>query len=85
MSRSTTLAFWHVPYQRNPFFTGREDVLNRLHQTLHAEHKVALSQPQGITGLGGIGNMPTAIRANMPPSSGFERIPSPPSYPVWSN
>src|SRR6266487_2365310 len=52
---------WHVPYQRNPFFTGREDVLNQLHQTLHAETTVALSHPQGISGLGGIGKTQTAL------------------------
>src|SRR5260370_37010656 len=25
---------WMIPFQRNPFFTGREDVLSRLRQTL---------------------------------------------------
>lgn len=56
-----TPVLWNIPYQRNPFFTGREEVLNRLYQALHAEHAVALSQPQGITGLGGIGKTQTVL------------------------
>src|SRR6266704_580885 len=61
MPTPNTPTIWHVPYQRNPFFTGREDVLNQLHQTLHAETTVALSHPQGISGLGGIGKTQTAL------------------------
>ena len=49
-----TSTLWHVPYQRNPFFTGREDILIQLHHALHTENTVALSHPQGISGLGGI-------------------------------
>jgi hypothetical protein len=47
--------FWHIPYQRNPFFTGREDDLNQLYKTLRAKNAIALSHPQGISGLRGIG------------------------------
>jgi len=61
MPTPNTPTIWHVPYQRNPSFTGREDVLNQLHQTLHAETTVALSHPQGISGLGGIGKTQTAL------------------------
>jgi tetratricopeptide (TPR) repeat protein len=61
MSAPTAQTLWNVPYQRNPFFTGREDILNRLHRALHTEHSVALSQPQGITGLGGIGKTQTVV------------------------
>ncbi|HJT57586.1 MAG TPA: FxSxx-COOH system tetratricopeptide repeat protein [Ktedonobacteraceae bacterium] len=62
MTISSTLSpLWNVPYQRNPFFTGREDILRHLHQTLHAENAVALSHPQGISGLGGIGKTQTAL------------------------
>jgi tetratricopeptide (TPR) repeat protein len=56
-----TPTFWHIPYQRNPFFTGREDVLTRLHRALRAENTMALSHPQGISGLGGIGKTQTAL------------------------
>lgn len=57
----TQRAQWNVPYQRNPFFTGREDVLSRLDRALHSKQRVALSQPQGITGLGGIGKTQTVV------------------------
>jgi tetratricopeptide (TPR) repeat protein len=56
-----TPTIWHLPYPRNPFFTGREDVLSHLHNTLQADARVALSHPQGITGLGGIGKTQTAL------------------------
>src|SRR6266487_6721127 len=52
---------WNIPYQRNPFFTGREETLSQLYHALQAENVVALSHPQGITGLGGIGKTQTAL------------------------
>src|SRR5437667_10283023 len=52
---------WHVPYQRNPFFTGREDALSQLHNALQADACVAISHPLGISGLGGIGKTQTAL------------------------
>ena len=52
---------WNVPYERNPFFTGREAVLQTLHQQLHQDRAVALSQIQAISGLGGIGKTQTAV------------------------
>lgn len=61
MPGSTTRPLWNVPYQRNPFFTGREDTLSRLDRALHAEYRVALSQPQSLTGLGGIGKTQTVV------------------------
>jgi tetratricopeptide (TPR) repeat protein len=61
MHASTNRPLWNIPYQRNPFFTGREDVLSQLHHALHAENAVALSHPQGISGLGGIGKTQTAL------------------------
>jgi hypothetical protein len=53
--------FWNVPYRRNPYFTGREDLLTRLHQFLHSGKATALTQPQAISGLGGIGKTQTAM------------------------
>ena len=55
------LPVWNVPYRRNPFFTGREDVLIYLHSQLTATSAVALNQTQAITGLGGIGKTQIAI------------------------
>jgi tetratricopeptide (TPR) repeat protein len=52
---------WGVPYQRNPFFTGREDILERLHNAFTVDTIVGLSQPQGVNGLGGIGKTQTVI------------------------
>jgi len=52
---------WNIPYQRNTFFTGREDVLQRLYDSLKIDQAAALTQPQGISGLGGIGKTQTAV------------------------
>lgn len=46
---------WNIPYRRNPYFTGREEVLQRLHDRLSATNAAALTQSQAISGLGGIG------------------------------
>jgi tetratricopeptide (TPR) repeat protein len=35
---------WNVPFQRNPFFTGREDVLEQLHNSLKSDKAAALAQ-----------------------------------------
>ena len=56
-----TLSIWNVPYRQNPYFTGRKELLETLHQTLTTEHTTALTQPQAITGLGGIGKTQTAL------------------------
>src|SRR2546428_10145866 len=50
---------WNVPYARNPFFTGREDILSQLHETLTDGKTAALTQ--AISGLGGIGKTQTAV------------------------
>jgi len=50
-----TSPIWNVPHSRNPLFTGREDVLDLLHDRLIATKSTALIQPQAISGLGGIG------------------------------
>jgi tetratricopeptide (TPR) repeat protein/DNA-binding XRE family transcriptional regulator len=52
---------WTIPFQRNPFFTGREDILNYLQMTLSTGKTVTLMQPQALKGLGGIGKTHTAI------------------------
>ncbi|HLI05304.1 MAG TPA: FxSxx-COOH system tetratricopeptide repeat protein [Ktedonobacteraceae bacterium] len=56
-----SMPLWNVPHRRNPFFTGREEVLQQLHKTLSANGTAALTQPQAITGLGGIGKTQTAL------------------------
>jgi tetratricopeptide (TPR) repeat protein/DNA-binding CsgD family transcriptional regulator len=52
---------WNVPFRRNPFFTGRDDLLNYLHDQLNNNHAAALTQSQALTGLGGIGKTQVAI------------------------
>jgi tetratricopeptide (TPR) repeat protein len=54
-SSSHTLPIWKVPYLRNRYFTGGEEVLTNLRKELQKERATALCQPQGISGLGGIG------------------------------
>lgn len=53
--------YWSVPYQRNAFFTGREALLDMLHQLLHTDHAVALTQSYALHGLGGIGKTQIAL------------------------
>jgi tetratricopeptide (TPR) repeat protein len=52
---------WNVPYPRNPFFTGREQLVEALHTHLRQASTAALTQPPAITGLGGIGKTQVAI------------------------
>ncbi|HET8910998.1 MAG TPA: XRE family transcriptional regulator, partial [Ktedonobacteraceae bacterium] len=52
---------WNVPFQRNKYFTERDDALQILHQELQLRDVIALSQPQAITGLGGIGKTQMAL------------------------
>ncbi|MBW4482045.1 MAG: tetratricopeptide repeat protein [Tildeniella torsiva UHER 1998/13D] len=52
---------WLVPYGRNPYFTGRDEVLTTLYQQLHEGQTAAISQTQAISGLGGIGKTQTAV------------------------
>jgi tetratricopeptide (TPR) repeat protein len=58
---SSAQPLWNVPYPRNPLFTGREQILERLAERLNAGETTALAQTQAISGLGGIGKTQTAI------------------------
>jgi tetratricopeptide (TPR) repeat protein len=51
----------HLPFSRNPFFTGRKSHLEQLRQFLQANGSVALTQPVSISGLGGIGKSQLAL------------------------
>lgn len=59
--RAALPRIWNIPYPRNPFFLGRDDDLERLHHHLHEGRVTALSQPQVISGLGGIGKTQLAL------------------------
>ncbi len=52
---------WMVPFRRNPFFTGREDILTRLHNALHSQKVVSSMPVYAISGLGGIGKTQVVI------------------------
>ncbi|MBA2392935.1 MAG: TIR domain-containing protein [Ktedonobacteraceae bacterium] len=52
---------WTIPSDRNPFFTGREKLLQSLRDQLLSGNTMALRQPQAISGLGGIGKTQTSI------------------------
>ena len=53
-------SIWSMP-RRNPFFTGREDILERLHRTLTSTEEGRSPRPVAITGLGGMGKTQTMI------------------------
>lgn len=59
--RSSPLPLWYVPYRRNPFFTGRDEILAHLHTALKKGKTASLTQAQAISGLGGIGKTQIAI------------------------
>ena len=52
---------WNIPFPRNPLFTGRDNILKELHDALAKNKIAALTQPQAISGLGGIGKTQTAV------------------------
>lgn len=52
------LPIWNVPYLRNRYFTGREDLLTHLHETLISRNAGALTT---LSGLGGIGKTQTIV------------------------
>src|SRR5262245_7469469 len=51
--------FWHVPLRRNPYFTGRQTVLQRLARSL--EPGDAIPHLYALAGMGGIGKTQTAL------------------------
>ena len=59
--RAALPAIWNIPYPRNPFFLGRDTELLHIHQNLQTGQATALSQPQAISGLGGIGKTQLAL------------------------
>jgi hypothetical protein len=59
--RAALSSVWNLPYPRNSFFIGRDEILIRLHTQLQAGQATALSQPHAIIGLGGIGKTQLAV------------------------
>ena len=54
-------SIWNIPVPRNPHFTGRDDLLRQLRTALAAGQAAALTQPQAIHGLGGVGKTQLAV------------------------
>ena len=48
-----------MPFPRNPFFTGRDEVVTAIRERLTRRPKTALAQ--ALSGLGGIGKTQTAV------------------------
>lgn len=46
---------WNIPIAHTPFFTGRDNLLVALHKRLTTAKTAALTPPQALFGLGGIG------------------------------
>ncbi len=56
------ISFWHMPYRRNAFFTGREDILQLLRDTFLAQHASPVPRlPLALSGLGGVGKTQIAL------------------------
>lgn len=51
---------WHVPFERNPYFRGRDAELEWLHKALVADGSIAITQ-HALSGLGGIGKTQIAV------------------------
>jgi tetratricopeptide (TPR) repeat protein len=56
---NTPVPVFGVPYVQNPFFTGREDILEKLHKAF--QQKATGNTIQVLDGLGGIGKTQTAV------------------------
>lgn len=56
---ASILPLYNVPFERNPYFTGREKLLQQLHEQLTARKQIALKQ--AISGLGGAGKTQIAV------------------------
>lgn len=57
-----SLTIFNVPIPRNPFFTGRSDILGKLHKALNDKHEVAVTpskRAMALSGLGGVGKTQT--------------------------
>lgn len=55
-------AIFNVPNPRNPFFTGRGDILAKLHDALQSQNAIAIKpsdRATALSGLGGVGKTQT--------------------------
>src|SRR5579859_7250042 len=59
LARTDFPSIWNVPFPRNVFFIGREDLLTQVHTQLQQGRTATLSQ--AISGLGGVGKTQLAV------------------------
>src|SRR5579859_562563 len=52
---------WGVPFPRDPFFTGREDLLHQIHTALWADPPTVHTSSCALYGLGGMGKTHLAL------------------------
>ena len=60
-SLTALVPYWFVPYPRNQFFTGRDEIMEALHAQLGVGQAVALTQSSALHGLGGVGKTQIAL------------------------
>lgn len=60
-SLTVPVPYFLVPLLRNPYFTGREEILETLHAQLGVDRTVALTQSSALHGLGGVGKTQIAL------------------------
>jgi tetratricopeptide (TPR) repeat protein len=65
-------AFWNVPYWRNPFFTGREDVLATLQSALSPTH--ISPRIQALSGMAGVGKTQVAVEYAYRHASSYQAV-----------
>ncbi|QBD82827.1 helix-turn-helix domain-containing protein [Ktedonosporobacter rubrisoli] len=54
-SLTVITSHWAVPFHRNPYFTGRENLLSMLHTCLHPDQATTGLRMYALQGLGGVG------------------------------
>ncbi|HEY1351065.1 MAG TPA: FxSxx-COOH system tetratricopeptide repeat protein [Ktedonobacteraceae bacterium] len=65
-------AFWNVPYWRNPFFTGRADVLATLQRALSPTHTPP--RIQALSGMAGVGKTQVGVEYAYRHASNYQAV-----------
>jgi tetratricopeptide (TPR) repeat protein len=63
---------WGIPHARNPNFTGRDAMLEKLHSSLSSGRQAAITQ--AIAGLGGVGKTQLALEYTYRFASGYKLV-----------